>query len=339
MFRDRGCQGESGDVEVRWDERSGRRGLYVSAKDGIAEGDYVFAVPMEAAWIVETGDEWKNNDELSDAERGLRFWKWQRELFSTSNSNAWKPYKNILPTREEAFDPTPDFWSEEQIAALELPPAVERACSRKQQVQALAGELALDAELPILAEDDLRFATWVVNSRAVTVLREDGDGDDGGDDDDDETDSGVTATCVLVPLLDMINHSSDHPNTYFAVLGDDETDGESLYYAVVADRDLQQGEEILISYGTEEDSSVELLLQYGFVPETNFYDVEFWESFLGDEKGDHDLSFWSTTLQEDEDRLEGSDNEFGDTVTIEGTILRFRIRMKRAYAEWKALSE
>lgn len=78
MFRDRGCQGESYDVTVWFDEATGRRGLYVTSEDGIAEGDYVFAIPVASAWVVEKteANAESGNNELSDAEKGLLFWKW-----------------------------------------------------------------------------------------------------------------------------------------------------------------------------------------------------------------------------------------------------------------------
>ncbi len=339
MFRDRGCQGEPDDVTVWFDEATGRRGLYVTSEDGIAEGDYVFAIPVASAWVVEKteANAESGSNELSDAEKGLLFWKW---LQSSGKSNSdqkydWKPYREILPTREESFDPTPDFWSEEQISELELPQAVDGAFSRKKSVQALAKQEDMN-------EGELSFATWLVASRAITVVDdnvEDSDDDDVEDDvedgDDDFYFDSLATTCVLVPLLDMINHSSESANAYFAVLGDDGDDEENLYYAVVADRDLCKGEELLISYGSEQDSSVDLLLQYGFVPESNPYDVEFWDAFSEESQGKHDFS-WSTTLQEDEDRLTNLDEDDGSAT--ERTILEFRIRMKRAYEEWKELS-
>ena len=332
MFQDRGCQGEPEDVKVCLDETTGRRGVFITSENGIAEGDYVFAIPVTSAWVVEKTEANAENgsNELSDAEKGLLFWKWQQ----SSEDDVWKPYKDILPTKEEAFDPTPDFWSEEQIKELELPQAVEGALSKKKSVQALAKQEGID-------EDELSFATWSVASRAITVVVDDEEDDEDEEyvsDNDDQYFDSLATTCVLVPLLDMINHSSEKSNAYFAVLGDDgdendeDSDGDeedNLFYAVVADRDLSKGEELLISYGSEQDSSVDLLLQYGFVPENNPYDVEFWEVFS--EVSD-DFA-WKTTLQEDEDRL----TELGkdDSVATERTILEFRIRMKRAYEEWK----
>lgn len=361
MFCERDCQGESGDVEFRFDETSGRRGIFVASEKGIAENEYIFAVPSKSAWIVEREE--KGKEELSDAARGFLFWKWQQQqqqqAFTDNNEQEWEPYIRVLPTRKEAFDPTPDFWTEEQIRALELPIVVERALSKRKCVDSFADETLGGPNQPIVSKDDLRFATWLVNSRAITIIfetREDDCDEDTGNNSDDEIDcdkdemdddeidddDGITSMCVLVPLLDMINHSSENPNAYFAVLGDDDEEGddsdneENLYYAVVATRQLHQGEEVLISYGSEEDSSVELLLQYGFVPETNPFDVDFWETFYlendASKDGDKDITFWSTTLQDDEDRLESLEENTSD---IDRTILQFRIRMKRAYAEWK----
>ena len=141
----------------------------------------------------------------------------------------------------------------------------------------------------------------------------------------------------------MINHSSDQYNTVLSVLGDDEnenddnseeTEEEQLYYAVIAARNIQKGEELLISYGSGEDTSLELLLHYGFVPDQNPYDVDFmaWEASGEDDSNDFEKC-WTTTLEDDEQQLKK------DSLSrTEQTILQFRIRMKRAYKEYQALS-
>jgi len=408
MFRDRGCQGEPGAVQIRVDPATGYRGLYVSSPEIIREGDYIFAVPFSSTWVVEgsgsgSEDEIENNEEeLSDAQRGLRFWNWkqsQERQHEEGNGNSdWKSYLDLLPKRNnnknpdndndndndmdgEWFDPTPEFWSEEQIAALELPLAIERIRSRRESVAELAANVA-DVE-----EDDLRFATWLINSRVVTVVlggeeedeedefereQEDAECDNDEYDDDDDCDESFSTTCVLVPLLDMINHSSDSPNAYFSVLGDDgDSDGDSnaeeeLFYAAIADRDLHPGEEILISY--EQESTLDLLLRYGFLPASESSqpcpaDLEVWESIAAsleddEEEGDADSdstasgvgwwpdgSRWSTTIGEDEERKDtvvaalssgvGS-NQHKHDLEIELTTLEFRIRMKRTHREWNA---
>mmetsp|Transcript_16204 Transcript_16204/g.23826 ORF Transcript_16204/g.23826 Transcript_16204/m.23826 type:complete len:81 (-) Transcript_16204:2826-3068(-) len=72
-------------------------------------------------------------------------------------------------------------------------------------------------------------------------------------------------------------------------------DEGELFYAVIARRDIQKGEELLISYESQEDTSLELLLHYGFVLDDNPYDVDFiaWSDANKDEM----TSCWSTTLQ------------------------------------------
>ncbi|VEU44262.1 unnamed protein product [Pseudo-nitzschia multistriata] len=395
MFRHRGCQGEPDAVTILVDESTGYRGLYVSCKEGIQKGDYIFAVPFSSAWIVESekdGDECGGGreGELSDSERGLRFWNWRnergRDKSNEDDDDDWKPYLCLLPSNESndasLFDPTPDFWPDDEIRALELPLAVEQALAKKKMVRDQAAAIAADhsCNKSIVSEDELRFATWLINSRAVTVIlqnedeKEEEDHEDTDEDDYLDVDNeNFTATCVLVPLLDMINHSSEVPNAYFSVLGDDgdddedegvqeqdDDDGEELFYAVIADRDIREGEEILISYGSEQDSSLDLLLQYGFVPSENPFDVDFWDSLSSESDNDTDGygygcggsldgSCWSTTLEEDVERrnqlsLATTETEtdgltVGDqrrSIEIERIILDFRIRMKRAFADWKA---
>jgi hypothetical protein len=110
-----------------------------------------------------------------------------------------------------------------------------------------------------------------------------------------------------------------------------------LFYAVVARRDIKAGEELLISYGNQEDTSLELLLHYGFVPDDNPYDVDFlaWSNANENEM----TSYWSTGLQHDKEQLHLVEATPSPNSAIEETALRFRIRMKEAYEEYKTLVE
>ncbi|KAG7349126.1 SET methyltransferase domain containing protein [Nitzschia inconspicua] len=163
------------------------------------------------------------------------------------------------------------------------------------------------------------------------------------DDEEDDEGSALSTTCVLVPLMDMINHSSKDFNTMLSVMGnsedenqiddkDDNGSEEQLFYTVVASRDIVEGEELLISYGSQEDSSLELLLHYGFVPEHNPYDADFiaWSGAV-----DEMPSCWSTSLQDDEGRLKQL--ILSNSNSVELTILKFRIRMKQAFDEYQTL--
>jgi hypothetical protein len=340
MYHEKDCQGEEDAVQIRT-SNDGLRGLYATRP--VLRGEHLFAVPFESTILIE-------EEETTDVERGLKWMQIQKEL---QQQHDWKPYLDMLPSRQQKmfFDATPDFWSNDQIQALEVPQFIEQVMRKKQSIQNIAQEHEIDV-------DELQFATWLVNSRAVILVDNPDDGDiddktiseylygDGNDetdelvddDDDDHYDdderSRIKTTCVLIPFLDMINHSSENFNTVFSVMSDrsdDESDNcnaeERLYYAVVANRHISKGEELLISYGAKEDTSMELLLHYGFVPDTNSYDVAFIElSGIGDEM----FNCWSTSLHEDEQRLE---NVKENNNPVEEMILRFRIRMKKAYNE------
>ncbi|KAL3913304.1 MAG: hypothetical protein SGARI_000722 [Bacillariaceae sp.] len=257
----------------------------------------------------------------------------------------WKPYLDVLPPRDSSnFGPTPDFWSNEDISKLELPQMIDMAMERKSNMEALAKDKSISL-------DELQIATWLVNSRGITLV----DNQDNEEIDDEmiaeylheesdntegEEDS-FSTTCVLIPLLDMINHSSKNFNTYLTVLGDGESedDGDEgeLFYAVIARRDIPKGEELLISYGSKEDTSLELLLHYGFVPDDNPYDLNFmaWNAAEEDEMA----NCWSTTLQQDQEQLQSLRASEASEIDVEETILKFRIRMKKACEEYNEIVE
>eukprot|EP00568_Trieres_chinensis_P008127 CAMPEP_0183310946 /NCGR_PEP_ID=MMETSP0160_2-20130417/34307_1 /TAXON_ID=2839 ORGANISM="Odontella Sinensis, Strain Grunow 1884" /NCGR_SAMPLE_ID=MMETSP0160_2 /ASSEMBLY_ACC=CAM_ASM_000250 /LENGTH=220 /DNA_ID=CAMNT_0025475375 /DNA_START=1 /DNA_END=663 /DNA_ORIENTATION=+ len=215
---------------------------------------------------------------------------------------------------------------------------------RKRRVEALAEREGVDAE-------ELKFATWLVESRSMNVLAEEGfdeaECDDANEDEGEEADADADADflpstrCLLVPLLDMVNHSSDEPNAELQVLssdGADDNNGDSTdYLAIVATRPVSVGEEITISYGTGADSSIELLLHYGFIPFSNQYDVEMYDFSYEEEEEDliYDEEGFETSLAEDEKMLMG---ELGISER-DTTILNFRIQMKRALKEWKETQE
>jgi hypothetical protein len=330
-LKERGCEADEGVVEIGISAATQRRGLY--ATRDITKGDYVFAIPFDSALIIE-------EEESSDAERGYKFLQLKTELQSSSTfERDWRPYFDILPTLSNNCSPTPDFWSQKDIQKLEMPPMMEMVLERKQSIETLAREKGISLE-------ELQFATWLVNSRGITLV-DNQDNEEIDDemmseylhqDEDDENDNLVATTCVMIPLLDMINHSSKDCNTYLSVLGDDgEDDDGELFYAVVARRDIKAGEELLISYGNQEDTSLELLLHYGFVPDDNPYDVDFlaWSNANENEM----TSYWSTGLQHDKEQLHLVEATPSPNSAIEETALRFRIRMKEAYEEYKTLVE
>jgi hypothetical protein len=126
---------------------------------------------------------------------------------------------------------------------------------------------------------------------------------------------------VLVPFIDMANHSSDQPNCKLTLIDPEKDDA---WFALEATRPIAAGKELTISCGSGVDSSVELFADYGFVPSSNRID-----SIMLKKGGDDAISSlggWTTTLEEDRTMLEMSKDD-----PILQKILRFRIRLKESY--------
>lgn len=126
---------------------------------------------------------------------------------------------------------------------------------------------------------------------------------------------------VLLPYLDMINHS-DNANAELHLIDPEKDDA---WFAIRATRPIKKGKEITISYGASGvETSAGILMNYGFVPDENKFDS------LLLRKGGPDciesLDGWSTTLEEDEAQLSQAT---GNLVNV----LKFRTKMKRAYSD------
>jgi len=326
LFQEEECEGE-GSVQVKCCPLTGTRGLY--AREDFQEGDCLFAIPLDAALVVE-------DVETSDAERGSKLLtllqqqqQRQQQHHETQEDDRWRSYFNVLPTMKEMhFHPTPDFWTEDEILALEFPRLVNAALERKERIQSLAAKQknGRDGKMNV---EELQYATWLVESRSLTLV-----GEPYPDCPEDE----LQTTSVLIPLLDMINHSSSNPNVELDVLqsdddDDDDDDDDQSFYAVIATEDIPKGTELFISYGTGEESSVELLQYYGFVPSSNPHDINMLQYGNDEDEDDDDDCLlnedeWTTSLEDDEQALDAG------VVGVEKTILQFRIRMKQALREW-----
>lgn len=163
--------------------------------------------------------------------------------------------------------------------------------------------------------DELQFATWMVTSRsfAIKIMV-----------DDPLAKEGAVSTTekmvrVLLPYIDIINHSSDDSNAELEIIDPDKDDA---WFAVRATRPIKKGKEITISYGTSPLASPGLLLDYGFVPEEN--KIDSWMISKGGEGSIESLDGWRTTLEEDEAQLSQAT---GNMVNI----LKLRTKLKRAY--------
>eukprot|EP00521_Asterionellopsis_glacialis_P019396 CAMPEP_0195320330 /NCGR_PEP_ID=MMETSP0708-20121125/6007_1 /TAXON_ID=33640 /ORGANISM="Asterionellopsis glacialis, Strain CCMP134" /LENGTH=241 /DNA_ID=CAMNT_0040386655 /DNA_START=1 /DNA_END=726 /DNA_ORIENTATION=+ len=230
----------------------------------------------------------------------------------------WAPYLDTLPSRNDAsFNPSPDFWSDEEIEQLEFPRAVAGAKERKSEIAAVA---AIEEDMSF---DDLQFGTWIVSSRSFQIQMSGSDDTSGGPGAVDDKGRAIAkphkSIRVLLPYLDMANHDSDNANSELHLIDPEKDDA---WFAIRATRPIAAGKEITLSYGSGIHSSVEILLKYGFVPSENKIDAIMLERSI--EGSIETLDEWKTTLEEDLEAVK----------TAEGSmksILQLRIKLKQAY--------
>lgn len=303
-----GLSSEAG-TEVGTSTIHGRRGMY--ATKSFKKGDILCKIPSDCALALSDPSQMGDIDQ-TPAEGGRNFLQWYAQ--NDQAKVTWAPYLETLPTKDSNFDPTPDFYSDEEIDALEYPLAIRLAAERRMQVAELA-----EAEEG-LSKEELQFATWLISSRSfvisISVGGDEGAGGPGA------VAANKKAIRVLLPYLDMINHSSDNANSELHLI---DPEKDEAWFAIRATRPIKAGKEITISYGTGVESSVELLQNYGFVPDENRIDRMMLKK--GGDECLEGLSDWSTTLEEDEKALE----EGGDALGNMANVLRLRIQLKKSY--------
>lgn len=297
--------GENAGTEIGFDA-NGFRGLY--ATKPFKKGEIICKIPSDCALALADPSA-VSEEALSVVDGAVNFLQWY--AMNPSAREMWSSYLDTLPTRELNFDPTPDFWSDEEINQLEFPMIVKQAMERKEQL----AEIAAKTNLPF---DELQFATWLVASRSfaikITV-------DDAGLVRDGAVSTREQGLRVLLPYLDMINHSSDNCNSELHLI---DPEKDEAWFAIRAQRPIKKNKEITISYGAAGvETSVGLLMNYGFIQDENKFDT-----LLLKRGGDDciaSLDGWSTTLEDDEQQLAA-----GVSGNM-GSVLRFRAKMKRSY--------
>ena len=311
--------GVEGGTEIGFCGKTGRRGLF--AADDFQPGELMLGIPFPCCVTLAMDDIMIG--EPSDPELGFRL---LNLMSDTGNYNDFGPYFQSFPTRDEHFDATPDFWTVPEIKQLELPPILEKAAERKQEIEQLAQSRNVN-------EPELQFPTWLVKSRGFTLLKpmlttpdkpasQQMEIHTESKDDTVEPQTTLVSKTVLMPYLDMINH--DAPEGANAELQVLETKAEDeSFYALQATRPIRKGSEIVVTYGTGQKSAVDMLSNYGFVPSRNPNDLKFMNENWSDHK-------WSTTLEEDKATLESTGDDASDAVMKK--ILDFRIRMKSSLA-------
>jgi len=310
-------------VEIGFDQTTGMRGLFATKK--IGKDNLVCRIPSDC--VLALSDPSKQGDDAPTlAHGGANF----LGMYGSDPQarRTWGPYLDTLPPKPTADEMTPDFFSDEEIELLEFPRLVERAKRRKQDIQQVANERGLDV-------DELRYATWLVSSRAFLItLAEESKLNSEEDVMRDERGQVMTSTKerkvlrVMVPFLDMANHRSREQSNAQLTLIDPEKD--DAWFALKATRPIQPGTPVTLSYGSGIDSSVELLENYGFVDASNPIDTLMLRK--GGEDAISSPDGWTTTLEEDKTML-GMLSSENEEDGILKKILTFRIKLKEAYRE------
>jgi hypothetical protein len=305
-------------VEVGTCKTTGRRGLYCTTSYN--KGEIVCQIPSDLALALSDPTKLTaSTEEVSLAKAGYNFL--EMYVKNPEAKQAWKPYLDSLPTSAAQDGETPDFYTDEELELLEFPRIMNVAKERKQQLKDLVA-----ASGGSMTEEELQYATWIVSSRAIQLSL----GEDSSEPQVDDEGRPVLKNAknsktlgLLIPFIDLANHASNQPNACLHLIDPDKDDA---WFALKATRNIAAGKELVHSYGSGIESSVELLGNYGFVPEENKVDA-----FMLNRGGDDTEVQWSTTLEEDELMLK----EVPDGTRLQ-TILQFRARIKRAQLEVEA---
>lgn len=301
-------------IDIGFDKETGRRGLFCTSK--IKKNQKFCRIPSDLALAL--ADPSKNGEDApTPAHRGANL----LEMYMKNEQarQTWSPYLDTLPKEDSSmFDRTPDFFIDEDLELLEFPRVINRAKQRKKEIEEVAAERGLTVE-------ELQFATWLTTSRQFQLKIPTPESEK--DDIMPETDENGNiiskggekkALYVLVPFIDIANHSSDQPNCKLTLIDPEKDDA---WFALEATRPIAAGKELVIAYGNGLESTVELFQNYGFIPSSNKID----EMML--KKGGDDtiagLDGWTTTLEEDKTMVEMAEDD-----PVLQKILKFRIRLK-----------
>mmetsp|Transcript_27695 Transcript_27695/g.60981 ORF Transcript_27695/g.60981 Transcript_27695/m.60981 type:complete len:389 (-) Transcript_27695:100-1266(-) len=304
-------------VDIGFHKDTGRRGLFCTSK--IKNNQKFCRIPSDCALAL--ADPSKNGEDApTPAHRGANL----LEMYMKNEQarEFWSPYLDTLPTQESStFDRTPDFFIDEDLELLEFPRVINRAKQRMKEIAEVAAERGL-------TEEELHFATWLTTSRQFRLyIPAPPSEEDGIMPEKDENGQIITkggekkALYVMVPLIDIANHSSDQPNCRLTLIDPEKDDA---WFALEATRPIAAGKELVIAYGNGLESSVEIFQNYGFVPLNNKIDAMMLK------KGGDDiiagLDGWTTTLEEDKSMAAMCEDD-----PVLQKILQFRIQLKESY--------
>ena len=225
----------------------------VVALKTIAKGDVIIEIPYEAA--LNLGRE-SNDSTLPGTMLLQEYCQW----ISGGSAGATKkrdlgPYLQVLPPFGSDELGSTDFFSDEALDMLQFPQIKEETLARRgnsaarfeRDVQPMT-QISLDMykwkDDEEITEEHLRWASWLVTSRVLTVQGEAGTGE---------------SYRLMIPLIDMCNHDRDSPH----ILSGRAVPGGTL--KVIAGKTVEAGEQINIVYGHGVSGNDRFIQDYGFL--------------------------------------------------------------------------
>lgn len=275
-----------------------RRGIF--AKDSFNPGEYIFAIPFTSTLLIH--ETYSGEEELSDIQLGFRLWTTILQpnevgQCDEQRKDRWATYLACLPKQNSSqFTPTPEFWTEDAINAIEVPILVQEMKRRRREVSDIIRQYYphLSSITQQMFYNDVLFAAWLVRSRGFTTVKASGlSGLENG--------GRISRTrTVLIPFMDFINHESNDSfvNAEIEVV-DSKTDEES-FFALACKRSISVGDEVLIQYGTGLENTLDLVSKYGFYS-TDFINIQDESFFLDSFDG---TNIWTSSIENDEQVLQ-----------------------------------
>jgi hypothetical protein len=310
----------------------------VVALKKIPKGEIIIEIPYEAAWNL--GRE-SSDPTLPGTVVLQEYCQW---ISGSKKSSAKKrdlsPYLEVLPPfgSDDVLGST-DFFSDEALDMLQMPQIKEETLARRKKSMArFERDVAPMVDISLgmfrwkddvdITEEHLRWASWLVTSRVLTVQGEAGSG---------------ASYRLMIPLIDMCNHDRSSPH----ILTGRAVPGGTL--KIVAGKTVEAGEQINIVYGGGVSGNDRFIQDYGFLD--NFCNGEA-DNITGkiligkgrimegagatngrptlmpkDERDRALAALDATTYEEDVGLLETSGKDMKNDVR---TALEFRIGVKKA---------
>ncbi|KAL7438948.1 hypothetical protein ACHAXM_006538 [Skeletonema potamos] len=308
----------------------------VIALRDIPKGEPIIEIPYEMA--IDLGRE--NSDPTLPATSLLqKYCVWKSDSNGPPADKERGDYFAMLPEymSDDCLGST-DFFSDEALEMLQSPLIKEETLSRRELVHLryerdvepmahMSSNLYRWSQEEVATESHLRWASWIITSRVLTVQG--------------PPESG-TANRLLIPLIDMCNHDRDSPH----ILTGRAMSGAML--KVVAGVDVKAGDAINISYGGSVEGNDRFIQDYGFLDGGGSKErgkTEVAEAYkivarkltgriramtkltVDDQERALD-ALKATTLEEDQELL----NSGQVTNNDERTAIEYRMGMKRALA-------